>query len=439
MSDLEQFDLDDCGKSMYRLMTELFPICRSITGNGVRKSLKIIQRIIPLKILEVPSGTEVFDWIIPKEWNIRDAYISDSHGNRVVDFKENNLHVLGYSIPVDMTVSLDELHGHLYSLEDQPDAIPYVTSYYKERWGFCLPHNLRKSLKDGDYRVFIDSSLEEGHLTYGELIIPGSTDEEIFLSTYICHPSMANNELSGPVVTARLASWIASEPRRYTYRIIFIPETIGSITYLSRNLGRMKEKVAAGFNVTCIGDERAYSYVPSRNGATLADRAALNILMFEHPDFICYSFLDRGSDERQYCSPGVDLPVVSIMRSKYREYPEYHTSLDDLSFVSPAGLQGGFSVLKDCIELLERNKVYRVTCIGEPQLGRRGLYPTIGTKDSHGQIEELMNFLTYADGEHDLIDISNIIKVPVRRLYPVIDKLLATGLIVDNAISNIRQ
>jgi aminopeptidase-like protein len=431
MSYFEQLNFDDCGKSMHQLMTELFPICRSITGNGVRESLKIIQCVIPLTIAEVPSGTKVFDWTVPKEWNIRDAYICDSYGNKIVDFKENNLHVLGYSVPVDITVSLEELQAHLYSLEDQPDAIPYVTSYYHERWGFCLPHNLRINLKEGDYRVFVDSSLEEGYLTYGELIIPGSTDEEIFLSTYICHPSMANNELSGPVVATMLAKWIAGEPRRYTYRIIFIPETIGSITYLNCNIGRMKEKVAAGFNLTCLGDERAYSFVPSRNGATLADRAALNILRFEQPEFIQYSFLDRGSDERQYCSPGVDLPIVSMMRTKYGIYPEYHSSLDNLEFVTPKGLQGGFTVHTECLELLENNRMYRVQCLGEPQLGRRGLYPTIGTRDTRQRVSDIMNFLAYSDGEHDLIGISDIIQVPVQRLYPIIDKLLAAGLIVE--------
>lgn len=420
---------------MYELMAGLFPICRSITGNGVRETLKVIRDHIPLSIFEVPSGTKVFDWTVPKEWNIRDAYILDGHGNKVVDFNENNLHVLGYSIPVDGTFSLDELQEHLYSLEEQPDAIPYVTSYYQERWGFCIRHDLRQTFKQGSYRVLIDSDLKVGHLTYGELIIPGSSDKEIFLSTYICHPSMANNELSGPVVTTMLAKWIASKSRRYTYRIIFIPETIGSITYLSRNFSRMKEKMVAGFNVTCVGDDRSYSYLPSRNGTTLADKVALNVLKVTQPDFIQYSFLDRGSDERQYCSPGVDLPVVTVMRSKYREYPEYHTSLDNLDLVTPTGLEGGFSVLRDCLELLEKNRIYQVTCLGEPQLGLRGLFPGVGTKDSHQLVAHMINFLAYADGTNDLIDISNILHVPASRLYTIADKLLAAGLIVENSDS----
>jgi aminopeptidase-like protein len=430
-----RMDFKTVGHDMYKLMTELFPICRSITGNGVRETLKIIQKHIPLSTFEVPSGTKVFDWVVPKEWNIREAYVLDERGNKIVDFKENNLHIMGYSIPVNKTLSLVELQEHLYSLEEQPNAVPYVTSYYEERWGFCLTHNQRTRLKEGNYTAFIDSELKEGFLTYGELIIPGISKEEVFLSTYICHPSMANNELSGPVVTTMLAKWITSQPRHYTYRIIFIPETIGSITYLCKHFDYMKQNLVAGFNVTCVGDERAYSFLPSRNGSTLADKVAVNILSFKHPEFIHYSYLDRGSDERQYCSPGVDLPVVSVMRSKYREYPEYHTSLDDMTFVSPEGLQGGFMVLKDCIELLEKNRVYRVTCYGEPQLGRYGLYPTIGTKDLHRQASDMMNLLAFADGTCDLIDISNIIEVPACRLYPVIEKLMAANLLIDTSIS----
>ena len=427
----ERTDFEDCGREMHALMVELFPICRSITGNGVRETLRVLRGQIPLTIFEVPSGTKVFDWTVPKEWNITDAYVQDKSGKKVVDFQKSNLHVVGYSVPVNKTMSLSELQEHLYSLEDQPDAIPYVTSYYEERWGFCIQQNLRQTLKEGSYKVVIDSELKDGHLTYAELIIPGELEQEIFLSTYICHPSMANNELSGPVVTTMLAKWIASEPRRYTYRIIFIPETIGSLTYLSRHLSRMKEHVIAGFNITCVGDDRAYSYMPSRHGGTLADKVALAILHEKHPDFIRYSYLDRGSDERQYCSPGVDLPVVSVMRSKYRAYPEYHTSLDNLEVVTPTGLQGGFSVLRDCLELLEQNRVYRATCLGEPQLGRRHLFPSLGTKRTPQMVMDTLNVLAYADGKHDLVAISTIARVPFFRLLPIVDELIKADLLVE--------
>lgn len=417
------------GEWMYELLEELFPICRSITGNGVRETLRIIQQLIPITIHEIATGTKVFDWEVPKEWNINEAYILDEEGNKIIDFKNNSLHVMNYSTPVDKWIDLKELQQHLYSIEELPDSIPYMTSYYKERWGFCISHNQRKELKDGKYRVLIDSELKNGHLTYGELLIAGNKEEEIFLSTYICHPSMANNELSGPVMATCLAKWIMKKPRKYTYRIIFVPETIGSITYLSRNLETMKKNIIAGINLTCVGDERTYSYLSSRYGNTLADRVAINILKHKHPEFKRYSYLDRGSDERQYCSPGIDLPVISIMRTKYGEYPEYHTSLDNLDLVTPTGLQGSYDVIKECIELLENNEKYINNCLGEPQLGKRGLYPSLGLKKTPEELMKLRNFLAYADGTNDLIEISNMIHVPVMDLYPIIAKLYEHQLI----------
>ncbi len=426
---LKNMETEKSGENMYELVKRLFPICRSITGDGVRETLRIIQEQVPIQIHEVPTGTKAFDWTVPNEWNISDAHVSDTAGKKIIDFKKTNLCVVGYSTPVDKVVTLAELQEHLHSLPDQPDAIPYVTSYYTERWGFCLSHNDREQLKSEYYNVFIDSELKNGSLTFGELFVPGESEKEVFLSTYVCHPSMANNELSGPAVATFLAKWILEKKRRFTYRIIFIPETIGSITYLSRNLEAMKKNVIAGFNISCVGDNNAYSYIPTRTGNTYADKVALNVLSFRHPDFIKYSFLSRGSDDRQYNSPGVDLPVCSVLRTKYGAYPEYHTSLDNLEYISPQGLGGAYDVLRECLNLIEENGKYKTNCLGEPQLGKRGLYPTISTKGSGKEVKSMMNLIAHADGENDLIDISNLLGIPPWELYPIIDKLLKVDLL----------
>jgi aminopeptidase-like protein len=420
------------GQAMHDLAAELFPICRSITGNGVRQTLDIIKRELPnLQVFEVPSGTQCFDWIIPSEWNIRDGYILDPNGQKIVDFKQNNLHVVGYSVPVDGSFTLNDLRPHLYTVPERPDAIPYVTSYYQERWGFCLPYRQFHALTPGSYRVKIDSILAPGSLTYGELLIPGALEREVLLSTYVCHPSLANNELSGPAVTVALAKWLAQAPRRYSYRIIFIPETIGSIYYLSRHLDHLKRTVNAGFVVTCVGDDRTYSYLPSRAGGTLADRAALHALKHSGHDFIRYSFLDRGSDERQYCSPGVDLPVASLMRSKYATYPEYHTSDDNLSLISPSGLGGGYKMLRRAIESIEANRRYRTTGTCEPSLSRRGLYPTIGTTDVAKVVQDMMTIFAYADGSHDLMHVADMLNIPVSQLLPTALRLQQHDLLAE--------
>jgi aminopeptidase-like protein len=419
------------GVEMHGWAKDLFPICRSLTGDGVRETLAYLGRLVPnLTVHEVPSGTQAFDWTVPDEWNIRGAYIEDEHGNRIVDFARSNLHVVGYSTPVDEWMTLAELQPHLHSLPEQPGAIPYVTSYYVRRWGFCLPHAQRESLPDGRYHVVIDSTLAPGSLTYGEVILPGAEKKEVLLSTYICHPSMANNELSGPVVTSALARWIASMPeRRFTYRIVFVPETIGAIVYISRHLEELRKNVVAGYVVTCVGDDRAYSLLRSRAANSIADRAAKLVLDRHAPDHVDYSYLDRGSDERQYCSPGVDLPVASIMRTRYNSYPEYHTSLDDLTLVTPTGLEGGFVALSKTIRLIEHNHVYQTTTPCEPQLGKRGLYPTLSTRGAGYAVRAMTNVLAYSDGTRDLVDLASFIGISADEAIETADKLVSAGLL----------
>lgn len=420
----------ETARDLYERAKRLEGPYRSITGEGVRESLRILQDEIPLTINEVATGTAAFDWKVPQEWNIKDAYIIAPDGQKILEFKKNYLHVLGYSLPVNTEVSLEELQEHLYSLPSQPDAIPYVTSYYKGRWGFCISENQRKRLAPGKYRVFIDSELKDGSLTYGELIIPGKEQKEVFISTYICHPQMGNDNISGPTVTTELAKWLMTSPRRYTYRIAFVPETIGSLVYMSRNLAEMKARTIAAFNLTCAGDERAFSYLPSRHGDTLSDRVAKRVLARIHPDYISYSFLTRGGDERQYCAPGADLPVVNIMRSKYAVYPEYHTSLDDLNLITPNGLNGTFEVHVECIKEIEMNVTYQITCVGEPQLGRRGLFPTLSAKGSPSTSQlDMNNLLAYADGTRDLISLSETINVPLPELTAMAKTLVDAGLL----------
>lgn len=421
----------DTGLDLHQWATDLFPICRSLTGDGVRSTFDYLCRLLPsLQIFEIPSGTRAFDWEVPKEWVIRDAYIADGEGNRLVDFKINNLHVIGYSAPIDVVLSKDELERHLHSLPELPQAIPYVTSYYRETWGFCLTHNQRVELGTGPFHVVIDSEYKVGSLTYGELVIPGTSTDEILLSTYVCHPSMANNELSGPVVATALARWISGmKSRHYTYRIVMVPETIGSLVYLSLKISHLREHLKAGWVLTCIGDDRSYSYLPSPSGTTLADRISRKVMNKSKQKFDIYSFLDRGSDERQYCSPGVDLPVVSLMRSKYGTYPEYHTSLDDLSFVTPSGLQGGLDMMKDVIVELESCPRWKTTVFGEPQMGRRGLYPTTSTSNSTSEVYDMMNVLAFCDGTHDNEELAVTCGISTIESQKIVDKLVAAGVL----------
>ena len=419
------------GKTMYALADRMFPICRSITGNGFRESLEMLREEVPeIQVYEVPTGTAVFDWTVPKEWNIRGGGIYRLNGDKVIDFKDSNLHIVGYSLPIDKVVSREELLEHVYTMPDQPDWIPYVTSYYKERWGFCMTENQKQTLTDEEYHVVIDSTLEDGSLTYGELIVPGQTDDEILFSSYLCHPSMANDDLSGPVVLTELMKYVLQmKDRRYTYRFVINPETIGAITYISRNLDALLKHVKAGFVLSCVGDDRTYSYLATKYGDTLTDRVMQNVLKFHFPEYKKYSFLDRGSDERQYGSAGVNLPVCGFCRSLYTKYPEYHTSADNMDLISPEGLQGAYDVMVKVIMALENNYYYAMTCQCEPQLGKRGLYPTISYRGSHDSVNVIRDFTAYADGSHDLIDVSNLINVPIDVLIDIKDKLKAHNLI----------
>ena len=443
-------------KKYLKLGQKLFPICRSITGDGVRDTLKIIKsEYLPkLKIHEVKSGTKVFDWKIPPEWNVKAAYIKDKYGKKIIDFKNNNLHLVSYSIPIKKKITKKVFLSHLHSIKNQPNAIPYVTSYYKKYWGFCVTHNERiifkKKYRDNKdfFEVNISSSLDnKGSLSYGELLIPGKSKKEIFISTYVCHPSMANNELSGPLVAVSLAKYFSSiKQNKKTLRFIFIPETIGSITYLSRNYKKLKKNVIGGYNLTCIGDERGYSFLPTKKGNTLSDKAAMKAFNDLRLNFKKYSFLERGSDERQYNSPGIDLPIASIMRTKYGTYPEYHTSLDNFNLVTAKGLKGGFTIVKKAISILMNNNIKNeVTAVKdnkikksnfpknlilcEPQMGKRGLYPLLGTKKANSFSRNLMNFLQYADGQNDLKNISSLIKLTAYKTNKIFKILLKKKLI----------
>ncbi len=396
------------GKQMIAWMKDMWNYPRSLTGHGTRRTLEYLKNINPdLCIHSFKSYTKVFDWQIPDEWNIFDAYIEHESGKRFAEFSVNNLHVLGYSIPCDTNMPLDELLSHIYTQPDQPDLIPYVTSYYNERWGFCMSENDKRNLPKGKYHVVIDANKGPGSLELADLIINGESSNEIFFSTYVCHPSMANNELSGPVISTALIQYVKEKyPNpKYTYRFVFVPETIGSITYLSKHLDELQENVVCGFNLSCVGDERAYSHINSRIGDNLADNA-LQAALIGLDNVVTYSFLERGSDERQYCSPGVDLPICGFSRTKYGKYPEYHTSADNFDVVTEEGLNGSIDVMSSIIDAFEIGLFPRNTIKCEPQLGKRNLYPTISQKGGHVDINTRMDFLAYADGNHSLFDIS---------------------------------
>ena len=383
---------------------DIFPYNRSLTGNGNLKTLNYIKKInknIIIKNFE--TGKKVFDWNIPKEWNVKDAYFLDSKNKKYCDFKKNNLHLLGYSIPINKIVSKKILLEHIYSDKNQKNAIPYVTSYYHKNWGFCMSENEKKKLKGKKFKVKIFSTLKKGKMHYGEAILKGKSNKEIFFSTYICHPSMANNETSGICVANAILKYISEnyKHRKYSYRFVFLPETIGSISYIHKNLKKLKKNIIAGFNISCVGDERAYSIINSRNENTLADFALLSAIR-DKKNFKKYSFLERGSDERQYCSVGVDLPVVGFCRSKYGSYPEYHTSLDNFKVVTEKGLNDSFDIMKNIVDVFEAGYLPKARYICEPQLSKRNLYPKISRRDN--KVKIIRDLIAYSDGKTSIFE-----------------------------------
>ncbi|WP_347275208.1 DUF4910 domain-containing protein [Candidatus Kuenenia sp.] len=399
---------NEVGGEMYQLMTELFPICRSITGNGVRETLNIIKKHIPVTVHEVPSGTQVFDWTVPKEWNITEAYVKNSKGKKIIDFMENNLHVLNYSVPVKKKISLGELKEHLFTLPEYPDWIPYRTSYYKEIWGFCISHNQFIDLKEDEYEVFIDSSLENGCLTYGEYYIKGEKKEEVLISAHVCHPSLCNDNLSGIVLAVFLAKHLSQKSLKYSYRFLFIPGTIGSITWLCLNESNIS-KIKHGLVAACLGDSGKFTYKKSRQGNAEIDRAVINVLRNSGNDYKIIDFIPFGYDERQYCSPGFNLAVGCLMKTPHGYYQEYHTSADNLVLVRPEYLADSFSIALSVFDILENNKKYiNLNPKCEPQLGKRGLYQMMGgQKDKKIKELALLWVLNLSDGNNTLLYISD--------------------------------
>tara|TARA_Y100000591_G_scaffold316836_1_gene325861 strand:+ start:13656 stop:14960 length:1305 start_codon:yes stop_codon:yes gene_type:complete len=430
-------DLKILKKNFLLAKKKIFPLNRSITGNGTLNTLKIIKNKIPqLRIIKIKSNTNVFDWKVPPEWNISKAYILDKNKKKILDFKKNNLHIVGYSNPVNKFFSKRELFKRLHSLPNQANAIPYVTSYYKKYWGFCLTESQKKEIKkkyyDSDkFKVVIKSQFNKrGSLNYGELVIPGKSKQEILISTYICHPSMANNELSGPIVSMTLAQYFLKiKNLKKTLRFIFIPETIGSISYLSKNLKKLKKNVIAGYNLSCIGDERMHSCMFSKYSNSISDKALRSAYKSLNINYKRHSFLKRGSDERQFNSPGIDLPIASIFRTKYAEYPEYHTSLDDFKLVTIRGLMGGFKVAKKAINLILEQIYPKNKILCEPHMSKRKLYPTLSKKDTNYFSESIMDFLQYADGKNNINEISILIKKNLKFTINIYNLLLEKKLI----------
>jgi aminopeptidase-like protein len=413
-------NLSSIGIKMYSIAERLFPICRSITGEGVRQTLRILQDYLPLDMHEVPSGANVFDWTIPKEWNIRDAWIKGPDGQKIIDFKTNNLHLLNYSIPIHQEMALEELQKHLFSLPNQPDLIPYRTSYYQENWGFCLTHRQFETLPAGNYEVYIDSTLEEGSLTYGEFFIPGKSSDEILLTAHVCHPSLANDNLSGISLLTALAQWLQAQQNRYSYRFLFIPGTIGSITWLALNEARVGN-IKHGLVSSLVGDAGGFTYKRSRRGDAEIDQVAAHVLKHSGYDFQVIDFFPYGYDERQFCSPGFNLPVGNLTRSPFGQYPEYHTSGDNLQLIQPKFLAESFDVYQQIISVLEQNDYYlNLNPKCEPQLGKRGLYEAVGGQSDQKNLQLAMLWvLNFSDGKNTLLDIANRAELPFNLIFKI--------------------
>jgi aminopeptidase-like protein len=418
------------GAAAYALVEELYPICRSITGDGVRKTLEILSRYVPLQVRDVPSGTQVLDWTVPKEWNIRDAWIADETGRRVVDFRNSNLHVVSYSTPVRARLTLEELRPHLHTLPDRPDLIPYRTSYYEENWGFCLTQRQLDAMPKGNYEVCIDSTLAPGSLTYGEVVLPGSVEDEILVSTHVCHPSLCDDNLSGVAIAVALARWFASQPkRRHTVRFLFAPGTIGAITWLELNRSKVG-MVRAGMTLTCLGDGHPFTYKKTVDGGSSIDRVAAHVLATSGLPHGVIDFFPYGYDERQFNSPGFRLPVGSLMRGRHGMFPEYHTSGDNLSFVSAQRMAESLHVLRGIMEVLERDDTYvNLAPYGEPQLGRRGLYRAVGGTTIADLQLALLWVLNLSDGRRSLFDIAERAKMSFQTIRVAADLLVEHALL----------
>jgi aminopeptidase-like protein len=439
LRELDQKDLRKIGGELHTFAAELYPICRSITGEGIRRTLTLIQSRISLQISEVPTGTPVFDWTVPKEWNIRDAYIKDSSGKKVVDFRACNLHVLNYSTPMHATIPLNELKAHLFTLPEHPDWIPYRTSYYKPEWGFCLSHDQLTALQDGDYEVCIDSSLEDGHLSYGECYLPGGSTDEVLISCHVCHPSLANDNLSGLTVATALAGLLSGCDLRYSYRFLFIPGTIGAITWLARNresVGRIRH----GLVLTGLGDASGFHYKKSRRGNAEIDQAMAHVLRHCGESSEILEFSPYGYDERQYCSPGFNLPVGCLMRSVWGTFSEYHTSADNLDFIQPSQLAGSLRVCAAVVDVLEGNRRYRnLSPYCEPQLGKRNLYRSTGGEAIGVEINARLWVLNLSDGDHSLLDIADRSGMPFSTISAAADLLRESGLLSAVSVGASRE